>query len=236
MSQPRLRLEKCTHNNDIWKIDEEQAHHLVHVRRCYTGSIVEGLLEGEKIELKLICESDVVYGQELSRIKEVPLSTEIHLVLGLLKKDQFSQALRFCAETGVHTIHLLDCKRSIPSYSARKLDDKMERWNKILMEATKQAGSTIPPKLRAPVKVKDFDFGILPEEKYAALLAENTKELKDIEIPDRLAIAIGPEGDWDPSEVDVLRDNGFQPVSLGKRILRASTAVAVACGSISLMR
>ncbi|MFA7366623.1 MAG: RsmE family RNA methyltransferase [Synergistaceae bacterium] len=48
------------------------------------------------------------------------------------------------------------------------------------------------------------------------------------------AIAIGPEGDWSPSEIELLLKRGFKPVSLGKRILRASTAVAVACGWFSM--
>ena len=55
MSLPRLRLERCTFDNGLWHIDAEEAHHLVRVRRCYTGSLVEGLLDGEKIELKLEC-------------------------------------------------------------------------------------------------------------------------------------------------------------------------------------
>lgn len=236
MSQPRLRLETCSLDNGIWTIDEAQAHHLVRVRRCYTGSIVEGLLNGEKIELKLICSGESVTAEELSRTAEEPAATEIHLLLGLLKNDQFDQALRFCAETGVHTIHLLACERSVPSYEGKKLEEKMTRWGKILAEATKQAGSTISPEILPPVKMSKLDFSSLPEEKYAALLAPGTKELKELKIPAAVAIAIGPEGDWAPHEAQLLLDNGFTPVSLGKRILRASTAVAVACGTILLLR
>ena len=51
MSLPRLRLERCSCNNGIWTIDAEEAHHLVRVRHCYTGSLVEGLLDGEKVTL-----------------------------------------------------------------------------------------------------------------------------------------------------------------------------------------
>ncbi|MEG1641621.1 MAG: RsmE family RNA methyltransferase [Synergistaceae bacterium] len=236
MSQPRLRLETCTLNGKIWKIDEEQAHHLVRVRRCYTGSLVEGLLSGEKILLKLICDGEEVKAEEISRTEETPAGTEVHLLLGLLKNDQFDDALRFSAETGVHTIHLLACERSVPSYEGKKLEEKMNRWNKILAESTKQAGSTIPPILKSPLKLADINFNELPKEKYAALLSPLSKNLKDLTIPESLVIAIGPEGDWSLSESQKLLDMGFTPVSLGKRILRASTAVAVACGWLSLVR
>ncbi|NLX84353.1 MAG: RNA methyltransferase, partial [Synergistaceae bacterium] len=58
--------------------------------------------------------------------------------------------------------------------------------------------------------------------------------LSKIEYESPAAIAIGPEGDWTDSEVKFLLDNNFRPVSLGKKILRASTAVAVSCGWFSL--
>ena len=49
-----------------------------------------------------------------------------------------------------------------------------------------------------------------------------------------VAVAIGPEGDWSPREAECLRKKSFLPVTLGGRILRASTAVAVACGVLAL--
>lgn len=230
MSLPRLRLEKCTKEDGTWLIDAEQAHHLVRVRRCYNGSIVEGLLDGEKLELRLICEGDMVRAAEISREAEAPMSPEIHLLLGLLKNDQFDDALRFSAEIGVHTIHLVACERSVPKYSNDKLDDKMSRWRKILDEATKQAGSTRPPVLCPPCNFDRFDFAVLPENRFAALLSPDSAELKSLKPCSPLAIAIGPEGDWSLSETKILLAEKFIPISLGKRILRASTAVAVACG------
>ena len=151
MSLPRLRLERCSCNNGIWTIDAEEAHHLVRVRHCYTGSLVEGLLDGEKVTLRLHCDGAAVTARELSREEEPPLEPRIELLLGLLKNDQLDDALRFCAETGVFRIHLLVCERSVPRYEGSRLDDKMKRWRKILDEATKQAGAATPPVLCAPV-------------------------------------------------------------------------------------
>jgi len=230
VSLPRLRLEKCARDGDTWLIDDEQAHHLVRVRRCYNGSLVEGLLDGEKVELRLICDKDAVRATEISREAEPPVFPEIHLFLALLKSDQFDDALRFACETGVHSIHLLSCERSVPKYSIGRQDDKMSRWNKILNEATKQAGSTRPPILHAPCGFDEFDFSILPRNRFAAMLRHDAAELRSLPPCGSLAVAIGPEGDWAPSEAQKLLDEKFIPVSLGKRILRASTAVAVACG------
>jgi 16S rRNA (uracil1498-N3)-methyltransferase len=229
VSLPRLRLENCINQDGIWLIDAEQAHHLVRVRRCCNGSLVEGLLDGEKIELKLIYEGDFLRAAEVSRETELPMYPEIHLLLGVLKNDQFDDALRFAAETGVHTIHLLQCDRSVPHYSDDKLVEKMFRWRKILNESTKQAGSTRPPILCEPVGVKKLDFTLLPKNRFAALLSPDACALKDLNYGDSVAIALGPEGDWSPAEIQRLLIEEFIPVSLGKRILRASTAVAAAC-------
>lgn len=234
MSLPRLRLEKCIYKDGRWHIDEEQAHHLTRVRRCCTGSLAEGLLSGDKVQLRLLCEGELVFAEELSRAAEAAPSIELHLLLGLLKSDQFDQALRFAAETGVHTIHLLACERSVPRYSGIKLKEKMSRWEKIIDEATIQAGSASPPLLLKPVSLKELDPDLLPDCRFAAMLSAAANVLSKTEITSPAAVAIGPEGDWSPSEAELLLEKNFKPVNLGKRILRASTAVAVACGWFSM--
>ncbi|MDO5563196.1 MAG: RsmE family RNA methyltransferase [Synergistaceae bacterium] len=236
MSLPRLRLESCLLKDGLWLIDTKQAHHLVKVRRCYNGSLVEGLLDGEKLELRLICDGESVRAEELSRKPETPSGVEIHLLLAVLKNDQFDDALRFAAETGVSFIHLLACERSVPVFEAQKSEEKLNRWRRILDESTKQAGSTRPPVISAPIELSKFDFTPLPKHRYAALLSDAAKPLREMDFSDGAAVAIGPEGDWAPHEAQTLLDNGFAPVSLGRRILRASTAVAVACGWISNTR
>ncbi|MEG1799463.1 MAG: RsmE family RNA methyltransferase [Synergistaceae bacterium] len=234
MSLPRLRLENCIKSDNLWHIDPEQAHHLVRVRRCYTGSLVEGLLDGVRVELKLVCEGANVDAVEVSREAEPALSPEIHLLLAVLKNDQFDDAIRFSAETGVHTIHLLAAARSVPKYEGKKLEEKMSRWRKILDESTKQAGAATAPVLVSPVPVMSISTQSLPDTRYAAILSSDAAALKSLPESEKLAVAIGPEGDWSPEEKEFLLKSGFSPISLGKRILRASTAVAAACSWFAL--
>lgn len=229
MSLPRLRLEKSKFLDGKWHISPEEAHHLVNVRRCYNGSLVEGLLDGEKLQLRLCCDGDSVTAVEVSRETEPLPYPEIHLLLALLKADQFDMSLRFAAEIGVTKIHLLECERCVPRYSGQRTEDKLARWRKILDEAAKQAGTTRTPLLEAPVAAEKFDYARLPEAKYAALLSDNAVPINKVTISCPAVVAIGPEGDWSPPETRLLLENDFKPVNLGKRILRASTAVAVAC-------
>ncbi len=235
MSLPRLRLERCRCDGGVWTIDGQEARHLVRVRRCYTGSLVEGLLNGEKITLRLRCDGTSVTARELAREEEPPLEPRVELLLGLLKNDQLDEALRFCAETGVFRVHLLVCERSVPRCDGAKLDDKMKRWRKILDEATKQAGAAAAPELCVPVPFGAFDFDALPKQRFAALLSDLSRPLRKTKIADSVAAAIGPEGDWTPAESERLLVEGFTPVTLGGRIMRASTAVAAFCSSLAMM-
>ena len=235
MSLPRLRLEGCLFDGEVWHVGAEEAHHLIRVRRCYTGSLVEGLLRGEKIELRLECGGGEVTARELSRCGEAKIIPRVELLLGLLNNDQLDDALRFCAETCAAEIHLLVCERSVPRYGGARLVEKMTRWRRILDEATKQAGAATPPLLREPRDFEKFDFGALPKQRLAAMLSPDSKPLRLIEIEESAALEIGPEGDWSPREGAELIGNGFVPVTLGKRIMRASTAVAAGCAALQML-
>ncbi|MDO4219254.1 MAG: RsmE family RNA methyltransferase [Synergistaceae bacterium] len=247
MSLPRLRLENCHFDSakNLWQISRDEAHHLVHVRRLYTGSLVEGLLcgasndltekQGKKILLKLDCQGDNVFAREIKQEEEAN-EFELVLLLALLKSDQWEDALRFAAQTGVTHIAPLIAERSIPKITQEELPKKMLRWNKILDEATKQSSAVVPPHLAEPVSFINFDFDSLSGQRFVALLADSTVSLKDIKLGYSVALAIGPEGDWSPQEAKTLLENNFTPITLGKRILKASTAVAVGCGAISILK
>ena len=54
------------------------------------------------------------------------------------------------------------------------------------------------------------------------------------EIP-AIRLAIGPEGGWAPEEAALLDAEGWKPVSLGPRILRAETAAIAALSVVAAM-
>ena len=49
----------------------------------------------------------------------------------------------------------------------------------------------------------------------------------------RALLAVGPEGGWVPFEIELFRQRGFAPFSLGPRPLRVEVAVAYALGALS---
>lgn len=229
MSLPKLRLEACVPLSEKeWLLDSDQRHHLTRVLRCAEGDQVEGLLSGEKIILALFAHAEGLAARECHRVSVERDDLEIHLLLALLKGDQFDIALRSCAELGVAVIHLLACSRSVPRVR-EGIAQKMQRWNKILHEATRQCGAVTPPRLHPPVLPEAIEFSALPESRFAALLAQDAAPLGRVRFEKRLAFAVGPEGDWDSAEEALLLAHHFQPVNLGGNVLRSSTAVAAGC-------
>jgi 16S rRNA (uracil1498-N3)-methyltransferase len=47
-------------------------------------------------------------------------------------------------------------------------------------------------------------------------------------LPQTIALFIGPEGGYDPSEIQLAQQHGVTPITLGPRILRAETAALIA--------
>ncbi|ACZ18861.1 protein of unknown function DUF558 [Thermanaerovibrio acidaminovorans DSM 6589] len=229
----RIRLEPCERLfPGRYRLDPQQARHLVKVLRCYTGALVEGLEEGRRVILRLSVSNGVVEAKEVVDQEDLGgYASRVVLLVGLLKADQWDQVLRFSCELGVDQIVPVICERSVP-----RPDDwhrKVQRYRRILLESTRQCGALRPPTIGDLVSLRELDPSGLPELRLGAFLADGAVPIGEVVPCGDVALAVGPEGDWAPWEAEALIGMGFRPVSLGPRVLRASTAVAAA---VSLVR
>jgi 16S rRNA (uracil1498-N3)-methyltransferase len=131
-------------------------------------------------------------------------------------------------ELGVFSITPVSAERSVPDWNEDKRAGRVERWRKIAREAAKQCGRADIPSIsdiadikRAVRSVSGCDLKIIAAlVDGAAPLAEAVGSFRK----GSAAVAIGPEGDFTPSEIKDARDAGFLPVSLGSRVLKSDTA------------
>ena len=107
----------------------------------------------------------------------------------------------------------------------------------MITSAVKQSLKSFHPKLNEQLNLKDFLKSKFSGQKFIAYIDKDvTLELSTSIIPDKdILILIGPEGDFRPEEVELAKQNGFIPVSLGKSRLRTETAGIVACNTINLI-
>jgi 16S rRNA (uracil1498-N3)-methyltransferase len=158
--------------------------------------------------------------------------THIILCQGMLKSARFEFILEKGTELGVSTFVPMFCQRSTSGLEEVG-SAKMQRWQRILQEATEQCGRTRVPTL-SPVRtlaqvLKDRPqdaLALMPwEEEHALTLrAVLSASVEATNAPRTVMLFIGPEGGLTAEEASQAQSDGVQVVSLGPRILRAETA------------
>ena len=157
--------------------------------------------------------------------------TKIILLYGLTKAEKYEIGLQKAVELGVNEI--------IPfiSQNTSEKNFRADRLKRILLEACKQCGRSILPTVEKPVS---YEEALKRAEglKIVAYEKENEKSfksvLKNLPLYDKVSLAIGSEGGFTVEEIEKAENEGFIPVSLGLRILRAETAVIAGLANISL--
>ncbi|MDX1776641.1 MAG: 16S rRNA (uracil(1498)-N(3))-methyltransferase [Desulfobulbales bacterium] len=196
-----------------------------------SGSLYEALItkiSATRVETKIIA---------LTPYIDIPgdISPALHLGIALLKGRKMDFIIQKATELGIASV------RPFRSRYCAAFDpgaDRPSRWQKIALEACKQCNRPKPPDLH---EISDFNVIISAagenghDLKLIFWEEEKQKPIRDIistggSIKSAL-ILIGPEGGFSTAEVADAVAAGFQPVTLGSRILRAETA-AVAAASI----
>ena len=169
---------------------------------------------------------------ELRFIKEdnVELPSGIYLFQGLPKSDKMEWIIQKAVELGVREVIPVATKRCVVKLDEKKAASKTARWQGIAEAAAKQSKRGIVPTVsnvmgfrEAIQKASDMDVRLIPYELAEGM--ERTREIFEALQPGQdVAIFIGPEGGFEESEIQYARENGVEPITLGKRILRTETA------------
>lgn len=217
-------------------IEGQTANHLGRVLRAQEGQLYE-LSDGEKVRLGRVTKvtrDSVEFALE-EELEAFHPALDLTLLLAVVKFDSFEWAIEKAAELGVGLIVPLAAARSEKSllHAAAK---RSERWKKILSEASQQSRRLrIPPLLplarpeEAFSRVRDGMKLLLSERPGAPTMRESLSRHRAANV----TIAIGPEGGWTDSELDLAATAGFQQLSLGRLILRTETAVVAALASLN---
>ena len=144
-----------------------------------------------------------------------------------------------CTELGISEITPIITERVVVKGNDTSEFKKVDRWNRISLEACKQSKRSIIPSINQPMEfdvlmeeLKEFDLVVVPYENQENQGIRYVKnQVKDKEIK-KVAIIIGPEGGFEESEIEALKAAGSYIVTLGPRILRTETAGFVALSLI----
>jgi 16S rRNA (uracil1498-N3)-methyltransferase len=151
---------------------------------------------------------------------------KVTLIQGVPKAAKMDYIIQKNTELGIAEIYPCSMNRCV---SKTEKDKKTDRWQKIAKEAAQQSGRGIVPEIHNTLTLEEV-VEILKKSdlSFAAYECEDKNTLKDVllskENPKTVAFLIGPEGGFDVSEIEFLKENGISVISLGKRILRTETA------------
>lgn len=227
------------------RLEDSDIKHIRKVLRLKKGDKIQ-LFNNEREYLAelAIVSNDFITAEILEEINKVD-NDKIQLTLfqGLLKSGKFDFIVEKATELGVDQIVPVECE-----YSQMKSDSaqgKIERWNKIAVSASKQSERIKLPQITDPIKFNDietlakkFDRVILftiPREKIVEEfevkpLAEFKKDKSK-----NVAIIIGPEGGFSPSEHKLAKSLNIEFFSISQSVLKSETASIVALGLMGFL-
>lgn len=218
----------------------EDAEHAKALRLRVGDRIV--VCDGDSTDRRCTIKNITRDGVEAEVDEAVPCPAEpsvrVSVLAGLPKQPERSDyVVQKCTESGAAEIVFFLSHRCVATPNERGIEKKLVRWQRIAEEAAKQSGRGIIPTVSA---VGDFagalDAAIKTE---LPLLLYETGErtpLKEaIEQAGTFAsaaIITGPEGGFEPFEVELARKLRFQICSMGPRILRCETAPVTALSAL----
>lgn len=169
---------------------------------------------------------------ELRFIKEdnMELPVKVYLFQGLPKADKMELIVQKAVELGVHQIIPVAAKRCVVKLDDKKAQSKIARWQGIAEAAAKQSKRGIIPQVskvcsfaEAVKLAAGMDVRLIPYELAEGM--DKTREiLGSLQPGQEVAVFIGPEGGFEDAEIKLAMENGIEPITLGKRILRTETA------------
>jgi 16S rRNA (uracil1498-N3)-methyltransferase len=233
MSNIRLFHPENITENTTGLLSKEHTHYVVNVMRLKRGSNINFFnKDGEWLSEIVFLDRDRVEVKFLNKLKEPTKNSNIELAICLVKKNPMDTILQKATELGVSKI--------IPIVSERTEVKELnfERANRIVVEATEQSNQLIPPQISEITKLKDFLKDLSGSSKllFADVNSKDKLKAEALKEAKTLSVLIGPEGDFSPSERElILSNSNAVPFTISRNILRSDTAVISAISLVNFI-
>lgn len=205
-------------------LSDDLRKHLQTVLRLQAGERIQLFNGTGQVATSILRDDSTI---ELQDVMHYPApNCFLTLIQGLPKGDKLELILQKGTELGVNQFYLTTMERSVGRLKSARKVKRLERWQKIIQEAARQSQQYHLPQLKADALLPNVlstvkaDLKLLLWEESAKPLEAVLPQLP----PQRIAVVVGPEGGISRDEVLQAEGEGYQPVSLGPRILRTETA------------
>ena len=233
MSNIRLFHPENIIENTTSLLSKEHTHYVANVMRMKRGSNINFFnKDGEWLSEIVFLDRDRVEVKFLNKLKEPTKNSNIELAICLVKKSPMDTILQKATELGVTKITPIVSKRT----EDKELNFKREK--KIVIEATEQSNQLIPPEISQVTKLKDFLNNLDGSTKllFADVNSKDNLNKEVLSEAKSLTVLVGPEGDFSPSERELIHGNpNVVPFTISRNILRSDTAVISAISLVNFI-
>lgn len=220
--------------NKIHISDIENYRHIARALRIRKGEklllIDENQIQYETVVCD-ITDKEVIVEIENSYKSGRSLPFGLYLAQSPLRSDAQSFIVEKATELGVKGIYPIHTDNCVLSNEV--IEKKVEKWQKIMYEASKQCERADIPTCYHIENLEDlinkFDRVIVFCERIAN---KTLKDIDKIQYNQNILVVVGPEGGFSQREFDLFKNTNVEMLTLGDLILKAETAVVVALGNI----
>ncbi len=233
-------------DDETVRLSGRRARHIIDILqsrpgdRVTVGSINGPVGQGRIVE---VGRESVTLEVELG---DPPPRPRVSLVLAMVRPQVMKRVLEHLATLGVRRIMLVGARRVERSYFGQRLFDG-DQYREHLRLGLEQARDTWMPEVTIHRRFKPFIEDVLPEVLPPGSVrivahppgpdapgSANALPFGGSDPDPEVFLAVGPEGGWVEYEVQRFLELGFQPLSLGSRILRVETAIPYLFGKLDL--
>jgi 16S rRNA (uracil1498-N3)-methyltransferase len=227
-------------NGSTVNLSRDETHHLARVLRLRPGDeafAFDGC--GREYRCTFQAIKDDRARLEIIETLADQIESPVHLTLAqaLAKGEKFDLIIQKATELGATRIIPLVTEHTDVKLSDGKSEKRMERWQRISLEALKQCGRRRLVDIKPPLALGSL---LGPNAPAGALfvfserggVSITTALLSEAVDKKNVTAIIGPEGGWSDDELALLNLRGARSITLGPRILRTETAAIVAMALI----
>ena len=160
---------------------------------------------------------------------------DIRLALGVSRGERMDFAIQKSVELGAFALFPLKTDRSVVKLDGARLDRRQQHWQSIANNACEQSGRNALVLVHPIQSIHDWLSSQTTGLRLtlSPFAGRSLREVTHHQEP--ITLLIGPEGGLSESEVAASQAHGFEPVQLGRRIMRTETAGVAAIAALQTL-
>lgn len=162
------------------------------------------------------------------------LAQHVTLAVGMPANERMDALVEKATELGVSRLQPLVCERSVLRLAGERAQRRQAHWQAVAVAACEQSGRTRVPEVAPVCTLPDWLATQPAQRGVTAHVLDPRASMRPVPGAGPAVFLSGPEGGLSDAEMRLAEAAGFQPMSLGPRVLRADTAPLAVLAHLAL--